>query len=208
MLFFFVVVFILKKQYFSTISNRRMSSIGTGVSRHNFTRRVLSMGLHFFSTIYHRLHFLRTVESSKSNTLRRQLKVAGTDVETKKRSDSQRRTRFSTAIAVKGKDGVVFGVEKLIVSKLHEPTANRRIFNVDHHVGMVRVFAPSLCKISKILFSQGNVWFNSRRSRGTSKLKYVLNFWSLSFQVADRARKECVDYQSFYGSPIPAKVIN
>ncbi|XP_065832477.1 proteasome subunit alpha type-3-like [Oscarella lobularis] len=76
----------------------------------------------------------------------------------------------STAIAVKGKDGVVFGVEKLIVSKLHEPTANRRIFNVDHHVGMA-----------------------------------TCGLIADAREVADRARKECVDYQSFYGSPIPAK---
>lgn len=41
-----------------------------------------------------------------------------------------------TAIALRGKDGVVFAVEKLIVSKLYESTANRRIFLIDRHVGM------------------------------------------------------------------------
>jgi len=41
-----------------------------------------------------------------------------------------------TAIGLRGKDGVVFGVEKLITSKLYEPGANKRIFNVDSHVGM------------------------------------------------------------------------
>ena len=44
----------------------------------------------------------------------------------------------STAIAIRGKDGVVFGVEKLVTSKLYEKGANKRIFNVDRHVGMVR----------------------------------------------------------------------
>ena len=42
-----------------------------------------------------------------------------------------------TVIAIRGKDGVVFGVEKLITSKLHENASNRRIFTVDKHVGMV-----------------------------------------------------------------------
>jgi len=41
-----------------------------------------------------------------------------------------------TAIGLRGKDGVVFAVEKLITSKLYEPGANKRIFNVDRHIGM------------------------------------------------------------------------
>lgn len=43
-----------------------------------------------------------------------------------------------TVIALKGKDCVVFAVEKLVTSKLYEPGANKRIFNIDKHVGMVR----------------------------------------------------------------------
>lgn len=41
-----------------------------------------------------------------------------------------------TVIGLRGKDGVVLAAEKIIVSKLHEPSSNRRIFNVDRHVGM------------------------------------------------------------------------
>jgi len=41
-----------------------------------------------------------------------------------------------TSIALKGKDGVVFAVEKLVTSKLYENGANRRIFSVDTHIGM------------------------------------------------------------------------
>ncbi|KAF5274303.1 hypothetical protein FQR65_LT04421 [Abscondita terminalis] len=41
-----------------------------------------------------------------------------------------------TVIGLKGKDGVVFAVEKLVTSKLYEPGANRRIFTIDKHVGM------------------------------------------------------------------------
>jgi len=43
----------------------------------------------------------------------------------------------STAVAIRCKDGVVFGVEKLITSKLYEPTTTgKRIFTIDKHVGM------------------------------------------------------------------------
>jgi 20S proteasome subunit alpha 7 len=37
---------------------------------------------------------------------------------------------------LRGKDGVVFAVEKLVTSKLYEAGANRRIFNIDTHIGM------------------------------------------------------------------------
>lgn len=42
----------------------------------------------------------------------------------------------STAIGIRGKDGIVFAVEKLIVSKLYEKSANKRIFQIDRHIGM------------------------------------------------------------------------
>ncbi|KAG7238076.1 hypothetical protein INR49_031430 [Caranx melampygus] len=43
----------------------------------------------------------------------------------------------STAIGIRCKDGVVFGVEKLVLSKLYEEGSNKRIFNIDRHVGML-----------------------------------------------------------------------
>lgn len=42
----------------------------------------------------------------------------------------------STAIGIKCKDGIVFAVEKLITSKLHEDDSNQRVFNIDKHIGM------------------------------------------------------------------------
>lgn len=45
-----------------------------------------------------------------------------------------------TAVGIRGKDGVVFGVEKLITSKLYEEGDNKRILNVDRHVGAVRIW--------------------------------------------------------------------
>lgn len=50
-----------------------------------------------------------------------------------------------TVIALRGKDGVVFAVEKLVTSKLYEPGANKRIFHVDEHVGMVSNLFQDTC---------------------------------------------------------------
>ena len=47
---------------------------------------------------------------------------------------------FSTAVAIRCKDGVIFAVEKLITSKLHESGTAQRIFTIDKHVGMVCFF--------------------------------------------------------------------
>ena len=44
--------------------------------------------------------------------------------------------KSGTAIAIRGKDGVVFAVEKIVTSKLLEKSSNRRIFSADRHVGV------------------------------------------------------------------------
>lgn len=81
-----------------------------------------------------------------------------------------------TSIAIRGKDGVVFGVEKLVTSKLHECQSNKRIFTADHHIGLVctctpcaytpslldhhiglvckRPLAPPLCTHTSLLYRQ------------------------------------------------------
>jgi len=41
-----------------------------------------------------------------------------------------------TSIGIRVKDGIVFGVEKLVHSKLLEPGSNRRIQSIDKHIGM------------------------------------------------------------------------
>ncbi|XP_054169067.1 proteasome subunit alpha type-3-like [Oppia nitens] len=41
-----------------------------------------------------------------------------------------------TVIALRGKDGIVLAAEKLVTSKLYEKGANKRIFNVDRHIGV------------------------------------------------------------------------
>jgi len=47
---------------------------------------------------------------------------------------------FRTAIGIRGKDGVVFAVEKLVQSKLYERGSNKRIFTIDKHIGMVSIW--------------------------------------------------------------------
>uniref|UniRef100_A0A6M2DLC8 Proteasome subunit alpha type n=1 Tax=Xenopsylla cheopis TaxID=163159 RepID=A0A6M2DLC8_XENCH len=54
-----------------------------------------------------------------------------------------------TAIGLRGKDGVVFAVEKLVTSKLYEPGTNPRIFNIDKHVGMA--VAGLICDAREIV---------------------------------------------------------
>lgn len=48
-----------------------------------------------------------------------------------------------TVIGLRGKDGVVLAAEKLVMSKLHEPGTNKRIFNIDRHIGMV-IYQPRI----------------------------------------------------------------
>ncbi len=42
-----------------------------------------------------------------------------------------------TVVALRCKDGVAFAVEKIITSRLYESGSNKRIHNVDKHIGMV-----------------------------------------------------------------------
>jgi len=44
--------------------------------------------------------------------------------------------KIRTSVGLRGKDGVVFASEKLVTSKLYEVGANRRLFNIDRHIGM------------------------------------------------------------------------
>ncbi|BHF73817.1 Proteasome subunit alpha type-3 [Sparganum proliferum] len=45
--------------------------------------------------------------------------------------------QIETAVALKGKDGVVFAVENIVLSKLYEAGCTKRIYNIDTHIGMV-----------------------------------------------------------------------
>lgn len=77
-----------------------------------------------------------------------------------------------TAIGLRVKDGIVLAVEKLVLSKLLVPGANKRIASVDHHAGIV---SHDLARCSQSAFSmttsrgrasfRTNRW-DSRRSLG------------------------------------------
>ena len=57
----------------------------------------------------------------------------------------------SSAIAMKCKDGIVMGAEKLILSKMMEKKSNRRVFNLTKHIVMTCAgFLPDVAKLSKI----------------------------------------------------------
>lgn len=59
---------------------------------------------------------------------------------------------FRTAVGIRGKDGVVFGVEKLVTSKLYEAGANKRLFNIDRHIGIVSRYTLLLMSYSVISY--------------------------------------------------------
>lgn len=42
-----------------------------------------------------------------------------------------------TVVALRCKDGVAFAVERIVTSRLYETGSNKRIHNVDKHIGMV-----------------------------------------------------------------------
>jgi 20S proteasome, alpha and beta subunits len=63
-----------------------------------------------------------------------------------------------TVIGLRGKDGVVFAVEKLVTSKLYEPGANRRIFSIDKYTGMVSVLGIMNNNVHHILFLEFCLW--------------------------------------------------
>ena len=64
-----------------------------------------------------------------------------------------------TAIGLRVKDGIVLAVEKIIHSKLLVPDANRRIQNLDKHLGMVCIHILDTKEDSFI--PVGNVWLPS-----------------------------------------------
>lgn len=57
-----------------------------------------------------------------------------------------------TAIALRGSDGVVFAVEKLVTSKLHEDGTGKRLFSIENHIGMVIIVIYFRDNPLKIMF--------------------------------------------------------
>ncbi|OQR79953.1 proteasome subunit alpha type-3-like [Tropilaelaps mercedesae] len=70
-----------------------------------------------------------------------------------------------TAVALRGKDGVVFAVEKLVTSKLYEKGANKRLFTVDRHVGVA--VAGLLADAKQVVENAAREAANYRSEYGT-----------------------------------------
>jgi len=77
-----------------------------------------------------------------------------------------------TAIALRGKDGVVVGVEKLISSRLYEPVSNPRILNVDSHIGFACAgLYPDAKGLAKWCQEEAVNYYHQHRSK--IPLKYL-----------------------------------
>lgn len=102
-----------------------------------------------FSTILLQPHIRQTAAFFKWNMRRRLLIIRGT----KFWCHCLVNRCNSTAIAVRCKDGVVIGVEKLILSKMLVAGSNRKIYSVDTHAGAVWMFVFPvliLCRPSQV----------------------------------------------------------
>ncbi|CAG9838385.1 unnamed protein product [Diabrotica balteata] len=77
-----------------------------------------------------------------------------------------------TVIGLRGTDGIVLAAEKLIMSKLHEPSTNKRIFNIDKHIGMA--FSGLIADARQIVEIARKEASNYRHQYGSNiPLKYL-----------------------------------
>lgn len=97
------------------------------------------------------------------------------------------------AIGLRGRDGVVLAVERLVLSKLYEPRAqsSSRIFNIDKHIGMVRLFVQLFVILLYTIFIT---------------FKAIGGLLADARAMADYAREECSNFRSNFGIPIPLHV--
>jgi 20S proteasome subunit alpha 7 len=70
-----------------------------------------------------------------------------------------------TAIGLRGRDGCVLAVEKVITSKLHEPDSGRRVFTIENSIGLVNNSLLRLTNDDNPKFILGDLRFNHRRPR-------------------------------------------
>lgn len=96
-----------------------------------------------------------------------------------------------TVVALRCKDGVAFAVEKIVTSRLYESGSNKRIHNVDKHIGMVR--------IKRIIFSM--LFYLC-----CIVIQAVAGLLADARQLLTVARDEAKQYKYDYGVSIPVKV--
>lgn len=76
----------------------------------------------------------------------------------------------STAIGLRTKDGVVFGVENLIHSKLLVPNSNKRIFGVDTHIGLTSAGLTADGKhLAGRAYDEANNYYDTYREKTSVK---------------------------------------
>lgn len=96
-----------------------------------------------------------------------------------------------TAVGVRVKDGIVFGVEKIVISKMLEPGSNRRIYTVDKHVGLT--FAGLTADARALV------------NRARSEAKQYKSFYQLAIptHVLSERTSQYVHAYTLYGSVRP-----
>ena len=92
-------------------------------------------------------------------------------------------------MGIRFKDGVVLGVEKLIISKMLAEGSNRRTFPVDRHAGVVRMH-PAAFYIYAHVAPQA-----------------IAGFPADGRQIVNRGIAEAQQYKGFYGDAIPGHIL-
>ena len=77
----------------------------------------------------------------------------------------------------------MFGIEKLITSKLHEPGSNKRVFTVDRHIGVVSSVEQTdslFNKFKDYFLVSGYCRADSRRKTGVYDARNIVVLTSFS----------------------------
>lgn len=71
-----------------------------------------------------------------------------------------------TGIALRGSDGVVIVVEKLVATKLYESLSNRRVCNVDDHIAFgASGLYPDSKALAQFCFEEASDYYTQYRSK-------------------------------------------
>lgn len=82
---------------------------------------------------------------------------------------------FRIVVGIRGKDGVVFGVEKFVILKFYEVGVNKRLFNIDRYIGIVSRYIVFLMLYLVIMWYLVVFIIINRIKNLKKKIKNVLN---------------------------------
>lgn len=101
-----------------------------------------------------------------------------------------------TLIGLRGKNGVVLAVEKIVRSSLYDDDAGARIYSVDKHIGLV----------------SGYRWVGGIHIQGVDNncivLQAIAGLLADGRHIVETARKEATNYRQQFNRPIPLKILN